>query len=160
MDNVHLEVEQLTVNRMLRGRVEVRLHAVEGDVAVLQVLVKETDGAREHEVGGRVQLIAELRAFLVKLFCGAHFKGIVLDAEFLTEVSQDGEVGLKINWSLHGAERVGIVRQQETAKVQMFLAGPLMKCVFGVLSVVELEAVLVVLLAVRDTGHGRHESDR
>lgn len=160
MDNMHLEVEQLTVNRMLRGRVEVRLHAVEGDVAVLQVLVKETDGARKHEVGGRVQLIAELRAFLVKLFCGAHFKGLVLHAELFAEVFQDGEVGLKINWSLHGAERIGIGRQQETAKVQMLLAGSLMKCVFGALSVVELEAVLVVLLAVRDAGHGRHESDR
>lgn len=90
MDNVHLEVEQLTVNRMLRGRVEVRLHTVEGDIAVLQVLVKETDGARKHEVGGRVQLVAELRAFLVKLLCGAHFKGLVLHAEFLAEVFQDG----------------------------------------------------------------------
>ena len=136
------------------------LHAVEGDIAVLQVLVEETDGACQHEVSGRVQLIAELGAFLIELFGGAHFKRLVHDVEFLAEILQDGDVGLKINRSLLGAERFGIGWQQETAKVEMLLAGPLAKRVLGILRVVKLKAVLVALLAVRDAGNGGHEGDR
>ena len=127
VDNMKLEIEQFTVNRMLRGRVEVRLHAVELDVAVLQVLVEEAGGARQHEVGSRVQLIAELGAFLVELLAGELVNISVFDGEILLEVLQDGDVGLKIDRRLLEAHHAGIPgRHQKSAEVQMLLTGPLL----------------------------------
>ena len=160
MDDMKLEVEQFTVNRMLRGRVEVRLHAVELDVAVLQVLVEEASGARQHEVGSRVQLVAKLGAFLVELLAGELVNISIIEGEILLEVLQDGDVGLKIDRRLLGAHLAGIPgRHQTSAKVQMLLTGPLFHRGPGVLRVVELEVVHVSLLAVRRARYDRNDSD-
>jgi len=110
MNNMHLKIKELTINGMLRWRVEMSLKAEK--FCRSDMPVKQTDGRSLHDILFWLTFHNNLELLtLLFVFClGMWIKTVVLDLEFnITEVFVNWLLSLEVNWSTFAAKSANII---------------------------------------------------